>query len=157
MNRIFFYFLSGIIAICTSCQADKKNIVSDLLITFNVDSIRIYDAKKIPKNIFIFSPLGHKDKIWTTGTNPYELDLVTGRWSPLTDRFGNHKERLHLNPESIWKDNFTNEIYVGNFENGLFRFHPEKETIDFYKIRYVTDLHPSKKNIVIGTANGLFF
>lgn len=157
MNRIFFYFISVIIAIYPSCHADKKILGPDLFISFNVDSIRIYDAKNIPKDIFIFSPLVNKDKIWTTGTNPNELDLKTGLWSPLTNKFGNQKERLHLNPESIWKDNFTKEIYIGNFENGLIRFHPEKETVDFYKLRYVTELHPSKKNIVIGTVNGLFF
>lgn len=144
-------------AIFTSCQQKDKSSLSDLYISFKVDSIKIYNAKDISKDIFMFSPLGHKDKIWTINTtNPHELDLITEEWKPLTARFGNVFKR-QVREDGIWKDDDTGETYISCFHDGLVRYYPEKDTYDFLKIHPVTAFYPRKENIVIGTANGLYF
>ena len=144
-------------AIFTCCQKKEKSSLSDLYISFKVDSIKIYNVKDISMDIFMFSPLGQKDKIWTINTtSPHELDLITEEWKPLTARFGNvFKE--HVLDGAIWKDGYSDEIYFGSFHEGLVRYYPQKDTFDFLEIHPVTAFYPRKENIVIGTANGLYF
>ena len=157
MNRIKIFYLFAIVVFITNCHSIDSSSSPELHITFKVDSTKVYNAEDIPKNIFMFSPLGHNNKIWTINTtNPYELDLITGKWSPLNMRFGNVFKR-QIREDGIWKDGITGEIYISCFHDGLIRSYPEKDTFDFLKIHPVTSFHPRKKNIALGTANGLYF
>jgi len=154
-TRLYCFFI--IMAIFTSCQKKEKSSLSDLYISFKVDSIKIYNVKDISMDIFMFSPLGQKDKIWTINTtSPHELDLITEEWKPLTARFGNVFKEHGLDG-AIWKDGYSDEIYFGCFHEGLVRYYPQKDTFDFLEIHPVTAFYPRKENIVIGTANGLYF
>ncbi|MBL0237328.1 MAG: hypothetical protein IPQ02_12135 [Saprospiraceae bacterium] len=105
----------------------------------------------------MFSPLGRKDKIWTFKTEiPYELNLITGEWTPLDMKFG--KGFLNqVREEGIWKDDYTGETYISCFREGLVRYYPKKDTFDFLEIHPVTAFYSRKNNIVLGTANGLYF
>ena len=157
VEKTMMFYLFAIMAIFTSCQPKDESSLSKLYITFKVDSAKIYDAKDIPKNIFIFSPLHSNDKIWTINTqNPHELDLKTGEWSPLTSKFGNVLKR-QIREDGIWKDKYTGETYISCFRDGLIRYHHEKDTFALLEIYPVTAFYPRKENIVIGTANGLYF
>lgn len=157
VERTMIYCLIAIMAIFTSCQQKVNSSLSDLYISFKVDSTKIYNVKDIPKNIFMFSPLGHKDKLWTINTtNPHELDLITEEWKPLTARFGN-VFKGQVREDGIWKDSYTDETYISCFYDGLVRYYPQKDTFDFLEIHPVTAFYPRMENIVIGTANGMYF
>ncbi len=105
----------------------------------------------------MFSPLGHNDKIWTINTTrPHELDLITGEWSPLSIKFGNVFKR-QVREDGIWKDEHSGETYISCFHDGLIRYYPDIDTFEFLRIHPVTAFYPRKKNIVLGTANGLYF
>ncbi|MGB5033419.1 MAG: hypothetical protein WBO76_14970, partial [Saprospiraceae bacterium] len=157
VNKVLNYYLFAIVVIYTNCHQKDKINLSNLFITFKVDSIKIYDARNISKNIFMFSPLGRKDKIWTFKTEiPYELNLITGEWTPLDMKFG--KGFLNqVREEGIWKDDYTGETYISCFREGLVRYYPKKDTFDFLEIHPVTAFYSRKNNIVLGTANGLYF
>jgi hypothetical protein len=151
------YYLFSIIAFLSSCHQEDNSSLSNLYITFKVDSTKIYDAKIVPKGIFIFSPIQYNDKIWTLNTmNPHELDLKTGEWSPLTLIFGNDLKR-QIREDRIWRDKYTGETYISCFHDGLIRYLPEKDIFAFLKTYPVTAFYPRKNNIVLGTANGLYF
>ncbi len=157
VERTMIFYLFGIIAIFTSCQQKDKSSLSDLHITFKVDSIKIYNAEDISMNLFMFSPLEEKNKIWTINTtNPYELDLITEEWTPLKVRIGD-MIKGQIREDGIWRDKYTDDIYISCFHHGLLRYYPEKDTFDFLEIHPVTAFYPRKENIVIGTANGLYF
>jgi hypothetical protein len=157
VERTMMFYLFAIMAIFTSCRPKDESSLSNLYITFKVDSTKIYDAQDVPKGIFIFSPLQSNDRIWTINTqNPHELDLKTGEWSPLTSKFGNVLKR-QIREDGIWRDKYTGETYISCFHGGLIRYHPEKDTFALLKIFPVTAFYPRKENIIIGTANGLYF
>jgi hypothetical protein len=157
VERTMIFYLFGIMAIFTSCQQKDKSSLSDLHITFKVDSIKIYNAEDISMNLFMFSPLEEKNKIWTINTtNPYELDLITEEWTPLKVRIGD-MIKGQIREDGIWRDKYTDDIYISCFHHGLLRYYPEKDTFDFLEIHPVTAFYPRKENIVIGTANGLYF
>lgn len=151
------FYLLAILTIFTSFQQKDKSGCPDLFISFKVDSIKIYNAEDISKGLFMFSPLGHKNKIWTINTaSPHELDLMSEEWTPLTARFGNAL-KSQVREDGIWKDEYTGESYISCFHHGLIRYYPEKDTYDFLEIHSVSALYPRKENVVIGTANGLYF
>ncbi|MEP7197965.1 MAG: hypothetical protein ABI851_15710 [Saprospiraceae bacterium] len=157
MNRSKILYLLLIISLLTNCHQRDTNSLSSSYISFKVDSIKIYNAKDIPKFTFIFSPLQHKDKIWTINTNnAQELDLKTGVWSPLSLKFGNQLN-YQLNEDMIWYDKYTSETYISCFHAGLIRYYPEKDTFDLLKIHSVSAFCSSKENIALGTVNGLYF
>lgn len=145
-----------IIVLLANCHQEDKNSLPISNITFKVDSIKIYKAADIPNNIFMFSPLGHNDKIWTINTtNPHELDLVSGEWTPLTTKFGSVFKR-QVREDGIWEDEYTGDIYISCFYDGLIRYYPQIDTFDFIKIHPVTSFHPRNNNVFLGTANGLY-
>jgi len=153
---VFTLFVLAILLISCKNHKDQKTEPNEY-ISFKVDSIVIYDASGIPKNEFIFSPISKQNKIWTINTDHiHELDLVSGKWAPLTSKFGDEFKRQVRN-DGIWKDTFTDDVYISCFYDCLIQYKIEEDT--FYKI----DIHPvtsffaRQSDILLGTANGLFF
>ncbi len=157
ISRFTYIFVFALFAITFGCRNESIVDLDKFYISFVVDSIKIYDAKDIPKQEFMFSPLAQVDKIWMTGTtNPYELDLKTGLWTPLKTKYGDLLKD-QFNEGSIWNDPYTGDSYISLFDKGLLRYLNAKDTFEYLDIKPVTALLPRKNEIVIGTANGLFF
>ena len=157
ISRFNIVIVFALFAITFGCRNEPIGDSNTFYITFFVDSIKIYDAKDIPKHEFMFSPISHKDKIWTTGAyNPYELDLKTGSWTPLKTKYSD-QIKGQLNEELIWNDTSNGDTYISLFDKGLLRYLKAKDTFEYLDVLPVTALLPRKNEIVIGTANGLYF
>lgn len=157
MRKPRLLFLMAMVLAFSACDRDNESTQPNMRITFQVDSMKVYEAKGLHIYSFIFSPLNQYDKIWTTSTaNPHALDLKTGLWMPLAVKFGDALKRKISN-DGIWKDDYTGETYISCLNDGLIRYYPDKDTFDFLKIYPVTAFHARPQSIVLGTANGLYF
>ncbi len=156
--RLIKLFTFGSLFYFSSCNTNHGFLSQDVLLSFVVDSFKTYDLdNKIVNDHFIFSPLSKVDKIWATNkSDPHELDLLTGKWTSLQDIYGMEFRKV-IRPESIWKDNFTNDVYFSYFQDKLIRYNSERDTFESINLKTVTALLPLKDLIVIGTADGLYF
>ena len=140
-----------------SCKSEEIVAVSATKISFVVDSIKVYPSKQMTSNDFIFSPLTNLDKIWTINTNNIqELDLITGEWIALSDKYGKGFKQS-VREERIWKNHAEREVFISLFLDGLFYFDLKRDTFYRFEINSVTALVSSKDRIIAGTANGEIF
>ncbi len=156
MYDIKALFLYAWVMLIAGCSHKKDCIIPKLHISFKVDSSKIYPAENIPKSTFMFSPVEQYDKIWVSGPSTlYELDLMTGRWTSLTARFGNIITN-QVSIEGIRKDDYTGETYIGCFPEGLIRYYPDKDTFDIIRVQNLATFLPEEKTLVLGTHSGLY-
>ncbi len=134
----------------------EEPIKNDIHISFDVDSLIVYTADSIPKFTFLFSPIETKDILWTTGSPMYELDLKSGKWTALYVKYGKEFKQ-HVNENKIWKDTITGDTYIGLSNSGLFHFEPKSGKFEIIKVQFVSSFYPLDLNILLGTANGLFY
>ncbi len=135
-------------------QPDIKPSLYDSKISFHIDSFKVYTFKD---NLykFIFSPLAKQDKIWTIDDQIFELDLKTGHYFPLYEKYG-YEFKDRINETNIWRDSINEDVYIG-VRYHLFRFNMKEDTFYRYEISNVTTIYPMASKILLGTANGLYF
>ena len=155
-NIIAQFFLIILFAIAVfSCKSDEIVAVSKSKISFTVDSMRIYPAEQNSNNNFIFSPLTDFDKVWTMNFgNSQELDLSTGEWVALSDKYDKGVEKVR--EEYIWRNHDEREVFISLF-SGLFYFDLDRDTFYQFEINSVTALVSSEDRIIVGTDKGEVF
>ncbi len=154
MRKLLVFILTFLVISCKtdSLQKDNKPFIS-----ININEKAKFTNDTIGIEDFMFSPID-SNTIWTFNTNgpSYELKLTDGSWSKLDKKFGIYL--YGLKKHDIHKDTVENElIWISNFHRGLIAYNIEKDTLSEFK-----DLHPIssicflKKDVIIGTWNGLF-
>ena len=146
-------FLSFLII---GCQQKAEVAVVHNFYTGVVDSIKVYPSSQSFAGEFLFDPVTGKDKIWSLNYSaPYELDLLTGKWTALSEKYHSRlKGTLYGDP--IWKDSLTNDVFIINANEGLIHFPCDNSEIRFYPVQGAQCVLNTEDKILIGTTYGLY-
>lgn len=157
----YLILLLWILSIFSSCKEEKKTPLqndkhsSSLL---EVDSFLYYPAPETRRlNQFIFSPVTGTNKIWTAGHPSYELDLKTGKWTDLSEKYDLDFKALIKDQKSITLDPYSDNVYVTLRNHGILQINKKTKAYHFYKAAApFAMVFPRKENVILSNTDEIF-
>lgn len=152
-RKKYFIFLMIVFWKFIVIAQNTCNYYDKLLISFNIDSSKTIEFEENQIGNYFPSPFYSQDVMWT---ERYEWNIRSSKFTKLSELYGEALKNKDIHKNMVWKDRFTDDSYIGLFNDKLLRFNKNKSNYDTLNIKYLTSFLDLKNYILFGTFNGLY-
>lgn len=158
MRYILLLLLAlSILFSCKKESATGNKNSPNLHITLALESDQYFPAPETRRLTgFMFSPIEEKNKIWVSGIPAYELDVITGKYTLLQEKFNLDFKADFRNEKAVTPDPYSDNVFISFRNQGILQLNKQTGAHHFYKSKApFAHVFPTKEFVVLANNDGI--